>query len=415
LTVEVVAAIGSTNTELLARARRALASAPADAAKPALLVAVQQTAGRGRQGKVWQSGTGTAVGASLTFSLALPLAPADWSGLSLAVGLALVDALDPPLPGQPPRLGLKWPNDLILLDEGGRAPHIGRKAGGILISARQSISIFGLWDQPRQVLEWQDVTSRNLFGLIIRHPQTREPLLFRMKCMIFGWRGAPAVFQERIEAALYEYIGAAPHGRVTAYLDDICVATGPNVHDPDKWARALEKVRMEDVSATENPLALMAQWSLEGPTAVFMVHHHLQLLDKVLGAVRAQQMSINLAKTRFFSRTATLLGSVTDGRLIAADPARTLGWDVLAAIPPNITLDWVRRVLATAQAHKETVGPLWTRLSDTLTNFVATYSAEMGRAVGTAARAAVRELIQSVICWRRVGHPLPKRSRRKWS
>ncbi|MDH4389890.1 MAG: biotin--[acetyl-CoA-carboxylase] ligase [Aquabacterium sp.] len=137
LTVEVVAAIGSTNTELLARARRAWADSPADAAKPALLVAAQQTAGRGRHGKAWVSGTGAAVGASLTFSLALPLAPADWSGLSLAVGLALVDALDPPLPGQPPRLGLKWPNDLILLDDGGRAPHIGRKCGGILIETVQ--------------------------------------------------------------------------------------------------------------------------------------------------------------------------------------------------------------------------------------------------------------------------------------
>jgi BirA family transcriptional regulator, biotin operon repressor / biotin---[acetyl-CoA-carboxylase] ligase len=137
LTVEVVAEIGSTNTELLARARSAWADAPADAAKPALLVAAQQTAGRGRQGKAWQSGTGTAVGASLTFSLALPLALADWSGLSLAVGLALVDALDPPLPGQPLRLGLKWPNDLILLDDGGRAPHIGRKLGGILIETVQ--------------------------------------------------------------------------------------------------------------------------------------------------------------------------------------------------------------------------------------------------------------------------------------
>lgn len=133
LTVEVVAAIGSTNTELLARARRALSGAPADAAKPALLVAAQQTAGRGRQGKAWQS----AAGASLTFSLALPLALADWSGLSLAVGLALADALDPPQPGQPPRLGLKWPNDLILLDDGGHAPHIGRKLGGILIETVQ--------------------------------------------------------------------------------------------------------------------------------------------------------------------------------------------------------------------------------------------------------------------------------------
>ncbi len=134
LTVEVVARIGSTNTELLARARQA----PADGLKPALLVAEQQTAGRGRQGKAGQSATDpAALGTSLTFSLALPLAPADWSGLSLAVGLSLADALDPATPGQPPRLGLKWPNDLILLDDGGRAAHIGRKLGGILIETVQ--------------------------------------------------------------------------------------------------------------------------------------------------------------------------------------------------------------------------------------------------------------------------------------
>ena len=145
LSVEVVAQMGSTNTELLARARQS----PADACKPALLVAEQQTAGRGRQGKAWQS----AVGASLTFSLALPLALADWSGLSLAVGLALAEALDPaPTPAQNPtgavRLGLKWPNDLILLDQHGQAPHIGRKLGGILIetvqAGSQRIAVIGI-------------------------------------------------------------------------------------------------------------------------------------------------------------------------------------------------------------------------------------------------------------------------------
>lgn len=129
LNVEVVAAIGSTNTALLDRARQS----PADGLTPALLVAEQQTAGRGRQGKVWQS----SVGASLTFSLALPLAPVDWSGLSLAVGLALAEALDPAAPGQAVRLGLKWPNDLLLLDDGGQAAHIGRKLGGILIETVQ--------------------------------------------------------------------------------------------------------------------------------------------------------------------------------------------------------------------------------------------------------------------------------------
>ena len=82
---------------------------------------------------------------------ALPISPADWSGLSLAVGLALADALDPPQPGQPPRLGIKWPNDLLLLDRGTvgvgstsapttsptTADAIGRKVGGILIETVQ--------------------------------------------------------------------------------------------------------------------------------------------------------------------------------------------------------------------------------------------------------------------------------------
>lgn len=117
LRVEAVASTGSTSTDLLERARLATAV-------PTLRVAEAQTAGRGRQGKTWHS----RVGESLTFSLALPLAPRDWSGLSLAVGLALADALDPPDAGAP-RLGLKWPNDLLLLEPGGP----GRKLGGILI------------------------------------------------------------------------------------------------------------------------------------------------------------------------------------------------------------------------------------------------------------------------------------------
>lgn len=150
ISVEVIARCDSTNTVLVERARAssgwpdqpvtapgALADAADTAAavpplgrravdtQPCLLVAEDQTQGRGRHGRPWQS----ARGASLTFSLALPLAPADWSGLSLAVGVALADALDPPAHGAAPRIGLKWPNDLWLLDAPGR----GRKLGGVLI------------------------------------------------------------------------------------------------------------------------------------------------------------------------------------------------------------------------------------------------------------------------------------------
>jgi len=143
LSVEVVARISSTNTALLERARIVTPAAEdGDLAQvrrsvessafgrrsadlqPCLLVAEHQTHGRGRQGRIWQA----APGASLTFSLALPLAPKDWSGLSLAIGVALADALDPPTDGEAPRLAVKWPNDLWL--QNGNA---GRKLGGILI------------------------------------------------------------------------------------------------------------------------------------------------------------------------------------------------------------------------------------------------------------------------------------------
>ena len=96
---------------------------------PALLVVARaQTRGRGRNGHVWQS----VPEASLTFSLGLPLAPVDWSGLSLAVGVALADAIEPLAvdgPGTVPRLQLKWPNDLWLADGDGAW----RKLGGILV------------------------------------------------------------------------------------------------------------------------------------------------------------------------------------------------------------------------------------------------------------------------------------------
>lgn len=98
--VEVLTQVDSTNSELMRRARNGQM-------EPVLLVAEQQTAGRGRLGRQWFSGEGESLGAipSLTFSLGLPLSPRDWSGLSLAVGLSVVQSLHP-------ELRLKWPNDV---------------------------------------------------------------------------------------------------------------------------------------------------------------------------------------------------------------------------------------------------------------------------------------------------------------
>ena len=131
--IEIVPETGSTNSDLLNRVR---ARGTTDAVAPSLRVAEQQLDGRGRMGRAWLSSRGR----SLTFSLAVPLAAVDWSGLSLAVGVAVADALDAGA-----RIGLKWPNDLWLRDD---SPACGRKLGGVLIetvaSGAERIAVVGV-------------------------------------------------------------------------------------------------------------------------------------------------------------------------------------------------------------------------------------------------------------------------------
>src|SRR5262245_57712719 len=118
-----VARCSSTNSELLREAP----------ASPVLLVAGEQTAGRGRRGRRWHG----APGASLTFSLARRIRrPArELAALSLVAGVAAARALR--ALGVP--AALKWPNDLVA--DGG-------KLGGILVETRaggrETLAVFGI-------------------------------------------------------------------------------------------------------------------------------------------------------------------------------------------------------------------------------------------------------------------------------
>jgi BirA family biotin operon repressor/biotin-[acetyl-CoA-carboxylase] ligase len=103
----------STNSDLLERRDGA----------PCALFALAQTGGRGRRGRSWTAQSGD----SLTFSLRVRFdGRADrLSGLSLAVGVALAEALGAQGFGG---LALKWPNDLMRdIGQG-----VG-KLGGVLI------------------------------------------------------------------------------------------------------------------------------------------------------------------------------------------------------------------------------------------------------------------------------------------
>ncbi len=114
--------VGSTNDEI-----RSLAQA--GAADGLIVLAEQQTAGRGRRGAAWFSPAGE----SLAFSILVrPQEPKTlWPRLALAAGLAVAEALE----SFGPQVGIKWPNDVWI----GK-----KKAAGILVEAGTDFAVVGI-------------------------------------------------------------------------------------------------------------------------------------------------------------------------------------------------------------------------------------------------------------------------------
>lgn len=109
--LDVAWSLDSTNSELLRR------KAPAQGAE--VLLAEQQTGGRGRRGRHWAS----PIAANLYLSVSRQFSGglARLGGLSLVVGVAVAEALRQ---AGFASVGVKWPNDLLADD---------RKLGGILV------------------------------------------------------------------------------------------------------------------------------------------------------------------------------------------------------------------------------------------------------------------------------------------
>lgn len=120
-----------------------------------------QDAGRGRQGREWVSEAGNFFGSTLV--LLGPDDPAAPS-LSLAAGLALIEAVDVAVPNQ--SLMLKWPNDLML----GNA----KLAGTLLERSGDRVVVgFGINLASAPKLEGRDAAALN--GAL--SPQAFAPLL----------------------------------------------------------------------------------------------------------------------------------------------------------------------------------------------------------------------------------------------
>ena len=124
--LERVAETKSTNDDLLARWRAG------QLIDPVARIAHIQTAGKGRSGRKWLAKPKD----SICFSLAFPFrrSPAELSGLSLLVGLAVISGIAQACSLDEASLHslglrLKWPNDLLLNNT---------KLGGILIEGGQT-------------------------------------------------------------------------------------------------------------------------------------------------------------------------------------------------------------------------------------------------------------------------------------
>lgn len=105
----------STNSDVLERIKKL----EANDAHPLVCLAEQQSAGRGRRGKQWQSPFGANL--YMSYGIRLSMGAAALEGLSLAVGVLLAKTLDKL---DIDEVKVKWPNDIYIN---------GKKVAGILI------------------------------------------------------------------------------------------------------------------------------------------------------------------------------------------------------------------------------------------------------------------------------------------
>jgi BirA family biotin operon repressor/biotin-[acetyl-CoA-carboxylase] ligase len=151
-------AIASTNTEAMALARQG-------ATEGTLVTTDEQTAGRGRLGRAWQ----TLPNEQLALSLVLhPSFPPHF--LVMASALAVAEAIEAATGLRPE---IKWPNDVLIA---------GRKVCGILIETSERIAVLGIGLNVNGSLAGDPELAARATTLAdaLGHPIAREPLFIEL-------------------------------------------------------------------------------------------------------------------------------------------------------------------------------------------------------------------------------------------
>lgn len=153
--------VGSTNDELRQLAEQG-------APEGLVLVADEQTAGRGRRGAVWVSPKGENLACSV---LLRPSAPKTlWHRLSLITGLAVAEALE----SHVSYAEIKWPND-VRVDE--------KKIAGILVEAGSDFVIIGIGINVNSIGFSEELSATSLreaTGMKLERAEVLQAVINRM-------------------------------------------------------------------------------------------------------------------------------------------------------------------------------------------------------------------------------------------
>jgi BirA family biotin operon repressor/biotin-[acetyl-CoA-carboxylase] ligase len=148
---------------------RARALAQDGAPHGTLVTAAEQTAGRGRQGRLWVAPPGSALLMSLVLRAWPPLLP-------LAAGVAVAETAG----GE---AAIKWPNDVLVG---------GRKVAGILVEARTQAgwAVLGAGINVAVRLEDLPPELQSIAGTLDRQPEDVEGVLAELVGSLERWLAA---------------------------------------------------------------------------------------------------------------------------------------------------------------------------------------------------------------------------------
>ncbi len=182
--VESVESTGSTNADLAALAR-------VGEEEGHVLVAAEQTAGRGRLDRSWVSPKGASL------SLSMLLRPQHefprWGWLSLLTGMAVAAALRDIAP-DPSRVQLKWPNDVLI--DGGKVCGILSERIEHPSGARAVVGLGLNLDLGRDELPVPSATSLSLERFPVHGERIVAGVLGQMERYYQRWQGSGSLSAE---------------------------------------------------------------------------------------------------------------------------------------------------------------------------------------------------------------------------